>query len=333
MVYMVNFIKFNPMKVSVFVPVKNAESTIKDCIDSILKQTHKIETIFVIDNISTDRTYDILKSFGNKIKLKRMVGTVPKMHNYVLKNTRTKYLAYTNADCVVDKKWLDNLLSGFTEDDIVATAGYCTTPKGLNKLQELIGRELENRFKRFPKYISRAPDMNLCVKTKIAKQVKFDERFFWSWETDFGYRLTKVGKMKYVPKAVVYHYHRPNWSAFFKQQMRNAMIVPLLYWKHLDKTKGDHVSTGSMALMLLSGYMTSFLLLLSFAAPRFCIFFLISLAYLIFLMLREISTLAENTEEKLILFRIYVTRLTAWMVGLPRGVLMFLKNRWYEAKR
>ncbi|MCM8775763.1 MAG: hypothetical protein NC930_05375, partial [Candidatus Omnitrophica bacterium] len=54
-------------------------------------------------------------------------------------------------------------------------------------------------------YISRAPDMNLCVRSKYAKKVRFDERFIWAWETDFGYRLTRLGKMKYVPDAIVYH--------------------------------------------------------------------------------------------------------------------------------
>ena len=166
--------------VTIFVPVKNAENTIKNCVESLLSQSYKNKKIFVIDNMSTDDTWKILKSFDKKIYLKRMAGPVPKMHNYILENVKTKFLAYTNADCVVDKNWLKNLLSGFTSTDIVATAGYCATPKGLNKLQELIGKELENRFKNFPEFISRAPDMNLCVRTDIAKKVNFDERFVWA---------------------------------------------------------------------------------------------------------------------------------------------------------
>ncbi len=156
--------------VTIFVPVKNAENTIKECVDSLLKQTYKNRQIIVIDNMSTDKTYDILKRYGKKIKLLRMEGPVPKMHNYVLDHAKTEFIAYTNADCVTDKDWLKNLMSGFTSEDIVATAGYCATPKGLNKFQELIGLELENRFKKFPEYISRAPDMNLCVRTKSSKK-------------------------------------------------------------------------------------------------------------------------------------------------------------------
>ncbi len=316
--------------VTIFIPVKNAENTIKDCIESVLNQSYKNIIVWVIDNISSDKTYEILKKYKNRINLCRMSGTVPKLHNYVLRKTRTKFIAYTNADCVVDKDWLKNLLSGFTSEDIVATAGYCATPEGLSKFQELIGRELENRFKKFPKFISRAPDMNLCVRTDVAKKVKFDERFFWSWETDFGYRLTKLGKMKYVPQAVVYHYHRPNYKSFVRQQMKNASIIPLLYWKHFDKIRGDHISTGNMALTVLSLYLFIFFLSIS---PFFPIFFIFSaIFFLLFnlLIIKEIFSLSKNIEEMQILVRIFYLRTLAWFVGIPLGFYLFIKNKWYK---
>ncbi|MBU5687911.1 MAG: glycosyltransferase, partial [Candidatus Aenigmarchaeota archaeon] len=70
--------------VTIFVPVKNAENTIKACVDSLLKQTYKNKKIYIIDNMSTDKTYDILKKYGKKINLLRMAGPVPKLHNYIL---------------------------------------------------------------------------------------------------------------------------------------------------------------------------------------------------------------------------------------------------------
>jgi len=316
--------------VTIFIPVKNAENTIKSCIDSVLNQSYKNKIVWVIDNMSSDKTYEILKSYGKKINLLRMAGPVPKMHNYILKIAKTKFIAYTNADCVVDKSWLKNLLRGFTSDDIVATAGYCATPKGLNKLQELIGRELENRFKKFPKYISRAPDMNLCVRTEVAKKVKFDERFIWSWESDFGYRLTKLGKMKYVPDAIVYHYHRPTWKSFFKQQFNNAKISSILYWKHKDKIIGDHISTSSMGLTLI---LTYFLLLSLFFSTINKMFLYLTLFFFIsinLIFLKDIVLLVKKLDEIPILFGIFLIRTIAWTFGLPVGVYLFFKNKWYN---
>jgi glycosyltransferase involved in cell wall biosynthesis len=316
--------------VTIFVPVKNAENTIKNCVDSLLQQTYKNRKIIIIDNMSTDKTYDILKKYGKKIKILRMEGPVPKMHNYVLDHADTEFIAYTNADCVADKDWLKNLMKGFTSKDIVATAGYCATPKCLNRFQELIGLELESRFKKFPKYISRAPDMNLCVRTKVARKVKFDERFIWSWETDFGYRLTKLGKMKYVPEAIVYHYHRPNPKSFFKQQMKNAMMAPLIYWKHFDKIKGDHISTGSMALTLLLFYLVLFSAVLSlffnFFLPIYTVLLFIFLFYIMF----QVIIVARKPSDYIPLTTIYLIRTLAWSIGVPKGLWMFIKNKWYR---
>ncbi|MFH8080761.1 MAG: hypothetical protein QXO84_02670, partial [Candidatus Aenigmatarchaeota archaeon] len=241
------------------------------------------------------------------------------------------FIAYTNADCVADKNWLKNLIKGFDSDEIVATAGYCATPKGLNKFQELIGLELENRFKRFPKYISRAPDMNLCVRTKIARKVKFDERFIWSWETDFGYRLTKLGKMKHVPEAIVYHYHRPDVKSYFKQQMKNAMMLPLIYWKNFDKIKGDHISTTSMGITLLVFYLALFFAFLSLFFEAFLPIYTIFLFFFLFYIMLQVLTIAKKPSDFFPLTTIYVVRTIAWSIGLPKGVYMFLKNKWYKS--
>ena len=93
-------------KATIFVPVKNGERTLKKCIDSLLNLDYPKKEIWVIDNMSTDTTPKILKSYGKKIKWRRMSGRVSKMHNYILRNVKTKFLAYTNADCVVKKDWI-----------------------------------------------------------------------------------------------------------------------------------------------------------------------------------------------------------------------------------
>ncbi|MBU5689726.1 MAG: glycosyltransferase [Candidatus Aenigmatarchaeota archaeon] len=318
--------------VTVFIPVKNAENTIEACVKSLLNQSYKNKIIYVIDNMSTDKTYEILKKFGKKINLLRMAGPVPKLHNYILDIAKTEFIAYTNADCVLDKNWLKNLLKGFTSDDIIATAGFCATPKGLSKFQELIGLELENRFKKFPEYISRAPDMNLCVRTKCAKKVRFDERFIWAWETDFGYRLTKLGKMKYVPDAIVYHYHRPNWKSFFRQQMKNAIMAPLTYWKNFDKIKGDHISTSSMALSLLLFYLTLLSAILYIFSSKFIIIYVFALFSFLFLNMFETIRVAQKPSQYTLLFMIHIVRTIAWSIGLPKGIYNFLKNKWYKSR-
>lgn len=52
-------------KVSVIVPMHNSEKYIEECIKSILNQTYKNIEIIVIDDNSTDKSMEILKSFSD----------------------------------------------------------------------------------------------------------------------------------------------------------------------------------------------------------------------------------------------------------------------------
>ena len=59
-------------KISVYVPAYNAEKTIETCINSILNQTIRPDTILIINDCSTDETAKIL---NNDSKLTEEAGT------------------------------------------------------------------------------------------------------------------------------------------------------------------------------------------------------------------------------------------------------------------
>ena len=66
------------MKISIIVPVYNAEKTIEYCIDSIITQKTKFEIeLILVEDYSTDRSYEIclaLKKKYTEIKLYRTNG-------------------------------------------------------------------------------------------------------------------------------------------------------------------------------------------------------------------------------------------------------------------
>lgn len=66
------------MKISIIVPVYNAEKTIEYCIDSIIAQKTKFEIeLILVEDYSTDRSYEICLALDKKyteIKLYRTNG-------------------------------------------------------------------------------------------------------------------------------------------------------------------------------------------------------------------------------------------------------------------
>jgi glycosyltransferase involved in cell wall biosynthesis len=64
-------------KVSVIIPAKNEEKNIGDCLEKLLAQDYPHLEIIVANDNSSDRTEEILKSFGSRIKTLNVPPTPP----------------------------------------------------------------------------------------------------------------------------------------------------------------------------------------------------------------------------------------------------------------
>ncbi len=307
--------------VTILVTIKNSALTIKKCVDSLLRQNYKNYKIYIVDSFSTDGTCEILKRYGKRIKFEQFKSTPPQAYNHAIKKINTTLVAFTDGDCVADRNWLKNLVSGFKSDEIAAVAGFCKTPRNVNFLQKLVGIELENRFKHFPEYIPRAPTMNICVRTKILKKLRFNSKLFVGYDTDFGYRLNKKGfKILYEPRAVIYHYHRATWKKIFKQQMTYAKYLPLIYSKHKRKMGGDYISKPTMMYQLAIFYLAVISLFLSLFSITFLDFF--GIFVLLFLLISVFEFASFKTKKGYFPYflMIFFVRTLAWSIGFILGI-------------
>src|SRR5262245_6871280 len=91
--------------VSVVVPVFNAQQTIRACIQSLLRLNYpkpNLELIFV-DNVSTDRTPEILRQYQPDIRILHQSKKGPAAaRNKGILNAAAEIIAFTDSDCVVD---------------------------------------------------------------------------------------------------------------------------------------------------------------------------------------------------------------------------------------
>ena len=93
----------NRAVVSIVIPVHNGEKYIKESIDSCLAQTYSNIEIIVVDDKSTDSTLEILKEYGEKIKVfpvekQNGLGNVI---NIGIRASKGKYIARMDADDIM----------------------------------------------------------------------------------------------------------------------------------------------------------------------------------------------------------------------------------------
>lgn len=111
-------------KISFYIPAFNAEKTIKDAINSILNQSIKVDELIIINDNSTDNTEKIINEF-NKIKL---INNSKNMglgfnRNLAIHLSKNDIIGAIDADVVLEKNWLENLLTFIGKNNIVMCGG------------------------------------------------------------------------------------------------------------------------------------------------------------------------------------------------------------------
>ena len=98
----------NQIKVSVIVPVYNAQQYLKDTLDTIIGQSLKSIEIICVDDGSSDESLSILKDYQNKDS-RLTVLTQQNQYAGVARNNglsiaRGKYVVFWDADDLFEKK-------------------------------------------------------------------------------------------------------------------------------------------------------------------------------------------------------------------------------------
>ena len=98
--------------VSVIMSCYNSENTLKSSIESILNQTYKNIEFLIINDASTDTTFEILKNYqveNNKIKIfsnNHNIG-LTKSLNLLIKNSSGEFIARQDADDISYKNRIE----------------------------------------------------------------------------------------------------------------------------------------------------------------------------------------------------------------------------------
>ena len=231
--------------VSIVLIVRNGEDILSDCLDSISRLDYpkdKLEVV-VVDNNSSDRTREIIKKYPFKYIFERKIGCAA-ARNKGIKESTGELVAFTDADCIVDKDWITNLVKGF-EDKFV---GGCGGRFMSYKLQSLAEMYMDlSRFKD-QEYTMKMNNMrihsmshfpfimggNSCYPRKVLEQVGlFDDNFKWLDDVEISIKISTCNyRFKYIKDAIVFCRHKKEAFSLFKKLFNYGYFTPLLYKKY-----------------------------------------------------------------------------------------------------
>lgn len=227
-------------KASIIVPIYNAEHTIKECADSILSLNYpkeKLELIFV-NNSSTDNTPILLEEYDGKIKIlhERKRGPAAARNKGIL-NSNGEIIAFTDADCKVDKDWLQNIVNPLQDVSIGIVGGKILSKRPCNKIEEF-GENIHDHNKAInvykPPY---AITMNWASRRSVLMEVDlFDESFIRCEDVDLSHKIMQADyRLLYQPEAITYHSNEKTPSGLFIEGFKHGFWSIKVHkkWKYL----------------------------------------------------------------------------------------------------
>lgn len=117
------------MKTSFITTVFNEEEGIGAFLDSILRQTRVPDEVIIVDGGSTDGTVDEIERFikehnGGHIRLIQKQGNRSVGRNEAIKYAKGDVILISDAGCLLDNKWAEEIAKPFTESSVDVIAGY-----------------------------------------------------------------------------------------------------------------------------------------------------------------------------------------------------------------
>ncbi|MFC1821534.1 glycosyltransferase [Thermodesulfobacteriota bacterium] len=211
--------------ISVIIPSFNSRNTIDLCLNSILNQSYKGAYEIIVVDSSNDGTGKIIKDNFPTVKLialqkKALPGEA---RNIGIIKSHSDYIAFTDADCIVDYYWLENIFKRLECGKFDGIGGVVAngTP---NSISGTLGYLNEFSFylpHTKPGFVESLGSGNVCYKRDIFDKIKFLESSFAGEDTVFHWSIIDIGgKLFLDPSVKVTHLNRKGLMKVVKHQNR-----------------------------------------------------------------------------------------------------------------
>ena len=110
------------MKISIVIPAHNEEASLPETLRAALAQDHPDYEVIVVDNASTDRTYEVASGFPIIVVRESRKGLLWARECGRLE-AKGEIIANMDADCLPEKDWLSRGSKHFSDEKVSAVTG------------------------------------------------------------------------------------------------------------------------------------------------------------------------------------------------------------------
>lgn len=201
------------LKISVVMPVYNGESTIRETLESLMRQTGKFDELIIVGDASTDKSVECIKDFlGARGEYKLICNEnqlgLAGSYNKGIRTSRGDLVVTLHQDIILGNESLKELVRPFGDEQVVAASHIVAHPlevwKKYNFWQKyffarLAGKDFSGIDGKF----------DCFRKSALEKVGLFDETHFKTAgeDGDIVWKLKKIGKIVDT-KAKIIHLHK-----------------------------------------------------------------------------------------------------------------------------
>ncbi len=217
------------LRFSFVIPAMNEATMIVGVLDSIrqLKQSEgmTVAEVVVVDSGSTDATAEIARAAGCNV-IDAEPGNVSASRNLGAAVATGNVLAFVDADCELPRNWLTECGRELQASGVVASSMQMAAPALDASWVERTWYELAHRSTSSAESMD-APwlaTFNLAVHADRFREAGgFDETLITCEDVDLGYRLSELGRLRFIRQdGVMHHGESKTLAVFFRRESWRA---------------------------------------------------------------------------------------------------------------
>ncbi len=208
------------VKLSIIIPMKNEEAYIEPCLQALINNDFPKEAfeIICIDNGSTDRTMELARKYTEHV-FQVPDRTISHLRNFGAQKAKGEYLAFVDADCIVDRFWIQAASHYFGDEKVVCFGSTPEIPEDATWVQKTWF--LNKQSRKEVQEVEWLESMNLFVKKDVLREMGgFNERLETCEDVDLCYRIGEKYQIVSDKKIKSQHLGEAKTvKEFFKKEM------------------------------------------------------------------------------------------------------------------